>query len=307
MLTLHRPTLFLSVVAALALVALYLSGGTFKEHINLIDVVSEAGIAVMAGIWFIMVLSSRPAGRVTHFLALGLLGIMLGALADCCDEFIRIPKDALWNHFIEGGLTLGGMVSLTIGLYFWRIEQLQVNLDMQKRERLFRTHHGFDAVTQLADAHYLRQQIALCSATPAFHGALLMLNVNDFHCINRQYGHAEGDRVLLALSHLLLLNLRKEDLLCRYAGDCFVVLLPQVNLPQAQRSAEDLCHAVRSLKHHTQQGADKISLSMRFAVGSLSSSDDLASNQAILMNLSQQLEADKLNMPAENLMQAVGA
>lgn len=311
MLRLHRPTLMMSIVAAFALITLYLSSGALKEQVNLIDVISEAGIALMAGIWFVMVLSSRPAGRVTQFLALGLLGIMLGALADCCDEFVRIAKDASWNHWLEGGLTLSGMVSLTLGLYFWRIEQWQVNLDRQKRERLFRHHQGLDSVTQLADAQYLRQQIALCHATPDFHGALLMLNINDFHQINRQYSHAEGDRVLLALSHLLLLNLRPDDLLCRYAGDCFVVLQPHISLAQAQRSAEELCIAVRSLRHHPQHCHDKhaapaaLALSIRYAVGNLVASADATQDEALLQQLSRQLENAKMAVNTQQVFTAV--
>ncbi len=293
LLKLHRTTLFFCACAALLIVLLYATLGQFKAQVRWLDVISEGSVAVTAALWLVMVLSSRPAGRVTRHLAFGLAGIMLGAVADCSDEFFRIDKAALWNHAIEGGATLVGMLLLTMGLYFWRIEQFQVNADLQKRERLFRNHLGFDAVTQLADAHYLRQQIAIANSSPAFRGALVMLNVNDFHPINRQYGQAEGDRVLLALSHLLLLNLRQEDLLCRYAGDCFVVLMPQVTLAQAHSKAEELCLAVRSLRHHTQHGDGKLTLSMRFAVNRLSgkTAADARASDALLTSLSQQLAA----------------
>jgi len=52
--------------------------------------------------------------------------------------------------------------------------------------------------------------------------------VVNFSFVNRQYGIVEGDRILREIAHLLLMNIRKTDLVCRYAGDRFVILLPNI-------------------------------------------------------------------------------
>ena len=49
--------------------------------------------------------------------------------------------------------------------------------------------------------------------------SLMVLDLDHFAAINQAYGHAEGDAVLQALSHLLLLNLRRQDLLCRLGDE----------------------------------------------------------------------------------------
>ena len=105
-----RPYFLLAAAAAVATIILYASFGQLKPLPlwNQLDIAGEASIAVMAATWFVMVLASRPPGRATTLLACGLGCLMLGALADCLDEFFLIAKGAHWNHLIESGSTLAG-------------------------------------------------------------------------------------------------------------------------------------------------------------------------------------------------------
>ena len=162
-----------------------------------------------------------------------------------------------------------GMILLTIGIYHWHREQLAISAQMEKRERLFREHRLFDKLTPLAGADYLKRQLV-----DSLHDSreqqqplsLLALDLDNFAAINQAYGHAEGDAVLQALSHLLLLNLRRQDLLCRLAGDRFVVLLPNTGERQAQVLALELQQAVRGLAHKTRQQGERLQLAATTAV-----------------------------------------
>ena len=60
---------------------------------------------------------------------------------------------------------------------------------------------------------------------------------------------------------MLLLNLRRHDLLCRLAGDRFVVLLPNTGQSQASLLALELQQAVQSLAHKTRQHGERVYLS----------------------------------------------
>ncbi len=251
----HRAHVVLAIALALSIIAGYALLGTPKppEQWKLIDIAGEASIALMACAWFAVVLSSRPPGRVTALLGWGLAGLMLGALADCLDEFFAVAKGMQWNHLLESGITLAGMVCLTWGLVGWRREQFMVSEHLQKRERLFRDHRSFDSLTQVADADYLREQLRIEYEQRAGDACLLMLDIDNFHLINRTYGQREGDRVLQAVTQVLLLNLRSTDLLCRYAGDRFAVLLPATAPDAANALADHLRRAVSSLRHHPQR------------------------------------------------------
>ncbi|MGW8392536.1 GGDEF domain-containing protein [Pseudoduganella sp. HUAS MS19] len=265
MLKLHRHYLLAAALAVLLCLLLYAGAGETKplRAWRWMDIVAEGGMAAVAGLWFVMTLSSRPGGLVTRLLAGGLAAIMLGSWADCLDELFRIDKGANWDNWLEA-LVPFGMVVLTAGIYYWRQEQFMLNDHLAKRERLFRQHRAFDRVTQLADAAYLRHQIRLEQArAPSSQCALVLLDIDDFHRINREHGPREGDRVLQAVGHMLLLNLRNEDLLCRYAGDRFALLLPGVGAAEARLLAQHLCDMVARMRHHGPQGP--LPLSLRFA------------------------------------------
>lgn len=251
----------LCTAAALAvLLVLYACTGTFKPVAtwHWMDVAAEGGTALLAGVWCLIVLVSRPDGRVTRLLAGGLACIMLGSWADCMDEFYRLDKAVLWDNALEGLVPLG-MLVLTAGLYYWRQEQAHLTEHLRKRERLFRDHRPFDRVTQLADAAYLRAQLRREGGDGSC--AVVLLDIDRFHHINREHGREEGDRVLQAVTQMLLLNLRNEDLLCRYASDRFAVLMPGRDEHGAREAAHHLCRMVGSMRHHA--GSRVVPLSLR--------------------------------------------
>jgi len=93
--------------------------------------------------------------------------------------------------------------------------------------------------------------------------AVIMLDLDYFKRFNDTYGHSAGDAVLSALGRMLLNQVRKEDVACRYGGEEFTVILPETSLETACDRAEQLCQSVRGLHldHHGQSlGAITISL-----------------------------------------------
>ncbi|WP_421549083.1 GGDEF domain-containing protein [Pseudomonas sp. QD4] len=267
----HRLKLTLLLLAANAGLLLHLACGDLKavSEWEWLDIVGEGGSALLALVWLGLVLKSRPAGRVTNYLALGLSCIFFSWWIDSLDEFIRLPDSITWDHWLESGPMPVGMILLTIGIYHWHREQLAISAQMEKRERLFREHRLFDKLTPLGGADYFKRQLASTledSARRQQPLSLLALDLDRFAAINHDYGHAEGDAVLQAISHLLLLNLRRQDLLCRLAGDRFVVLLPNTGESQARLLALELEQAVQGLAHKTRQHGERLQLSASTAV-----------------------------------------
>jgi two-component system, cell cycle response regulator len=70
--------------------------------------------------------------------------------------------------------------------------------------------------------------------------SLLFVDIDDFKVVNDTWGHPEGDLVLKALTHFLQTHVRHADVISRYGGEEFVVLLPQTSYQQAYRLAERL-------------------------------------------------------------------
>lgn len=266
---------FFSILALLALIGLYcyLLVGDIKPlaEINWLDVFAEGGTALLALFWLTLLLRSRPAGRVTLLLALGLACFVFSWWVDFVDEFIKIPHHIYWDNWFESLPIPLGLILLTKGIYHWHKEELATTAQMVKRERVFREHRLFDALIPLGGADYLREQVKLAlkearlTAEPL---ALIAIDLNDFSKVNLQYGHQEGDQVLQSVTQLLLLNLRGQDLLCRLAGDRFVTLLSNTTRQQALVIADELKLAIAHFAYKTSVTGQRVSLSASVALAS---------------------------------------
>jgi len=83
-----------------------------------------------------------------------------------------------------------------------------------------------------------------------FHGdlSLLMMDIDGFKFFNDDFGHLEGDALLKEISLMIHLNLREVDVLCRYGGDEFVVILPGTNKNQAVIVADKIRKCIENAK-----------------------------------------------------------
>lgn len=79
--------------------------------------------------------------------------------------------------------------------------------------------------------------------------ALAMIDIDHFKQVNDTYGHAMGDRVLKALTHMFTRRLRQSDLIGRYGGEEFVIVLPDTEDEVALRVVNELREAFSRVMH----------------------------------------------------------
>jgi diguanylate cyclase (GGDEF)-like protein len=75
--------------------------------------------------------------------------------------------------------------------------------------------------------------------------SLLVLDMDRLRDVNNTYGHQSGDRALIHVAHVLSRNARRYDVVCRFGGEEFLVLLPATPLGVAAEVAERLRQEVR--------------------------------------------------------------
>jgi two-component system cell cycle response regulator len=78
--------------------------------------------------------------------------------------------------------------------------------------------------------------------------SLLIVDIDYFKTINDQYGHQAGDKVLSDLSDILCASVRKSDVVCRYGGDEFVIILPDTDQYEASSTAEKIRKQVKNIR-----------------------------------------------------------
>lgn len=99
--------------------------------------------------------------------------------------------------------------------------------------------------------------------------SVILLDIDKFKQVNDSYGHEAGDLILKQVASTIALNLRNEEVICRYGGEEFLIILPMANLNKAGRAAERLRKIVQQLTSYYKDKAILVTISL--GVSSLSS------------------------------------
>lgn len=113
--------------------------------------------------------------------------------------------------------------------------------------RKFEEHARTDALTGLSNRHAMEdefeREISRCKQDD-IPVSLIMIDIDNFKVFNDQFGHVAGDRALSAVASILKHQFRPRDILVRYGGDEFAILLPEVDEASAIQVAERVRVAV---------------------------------------------------------------
>jgi diguanylate cyclase (GGDEF)-like protein len=96
--------------------------------------------------------------------------------------------------------------------------------------------------------------------------AAVMVDIDHFKAVNDTYGHPVGDEVIRAVAGRLLGALRESDVLCRYGGEEFAVLMTGLTAEDAPAAARRLHEAVTVYLVATAAGRLTVTVSVGFAV-----------------------------------------
>lgn len=120
-------------------------------------------------------------------------------------------------------------------------------LRLWKENRLLVLQSTYDSLTELLNRRgffTLSMQIAHLSQRTRAKLAVIMIDIDLFKSINDRLGHAAGDRVLKGTARLLSSMVRKSDVLGRFGGEEFIVLLPEVSSGSTFLIAEGIRKAI---------------------------------------------------------------
>ncbi len=99
------------------------------------------------------------------------------------------------------------------------------------------------------------------------HLAIAILDVDHFKLFNDRFGHDAGDCVLQHVARVLEEHVRQSDVICRFGGEEFVVLLPDISLALAEERVGNLLDAVRNLElQHGTRPLGHITVSLGLAL-----------------------------------------
>jgi len=157
------------------------------------------------------------------------------------DLFLYGNKDV--NTYFQSDLALSAMfivVAWILGFY--------VKME-QKHIRELKEFANIDGLTEIYNHRYFHEIFKIkCDEcieknVPI---SLIMLDIDYFKIYNDMYGHQQGDQVLREISAILKGNVRKNDIVCRYGGEEFCVILPGINQEETNKIANNLREMIYS-------------------------------------------------------------
>jgi len=98
--------------------------------------------------------------------------------------------------------------------------------------------------------------------------SLVILDVDNFKSFNDRFGHAIGDKVLVAIGDIITRSLRKVDFAFRYGGEEFVIILPETSLEHAVLTADRLRERIAREAGPSVEEAEGISITVSAGVAS---------------------------------------
>ncbi len=123
--------------------------------------------------------------------------------------------------------------------------------------------------------------------------SVLLIDIDHFKKFNDEHGHLVGDKVLKLTAKVLEESIRKVDLLARFGGEEFVVVLPEIDKEHARQAAEKLRRAIE-LTHFPKEESQPLG-HITASFGLASFSEDASEGDALLKLADQALYEAKAN------------
>lgn len=179
------------------------------------------------------------------------------------------------SYLSSHGTGIGIMLE-AIMLAFIISYRIKILEDLRESQDDLKKQAATDPLTRLYNRrHFFAEAGYLMKAAAARHQpmAILAIDIDNFKQVNDAHGHAVGDQVLTTLAHALKTQSRGNDLLARFGGEEFVMLLPEADTEKALACAERVRHAVATQSIEASPG-EYLKLTVSIGVASVNLASD---------------------------------
>jgi diguanylate cyclase (GGDEF)-like protein len=177
-------------------------------------------------------------------------GLLFMSASEGAQVFLAVSQSALlpahiaWDHV---SIQAAGYITILLGLLLWIRDLRQTRNDLQRSNSALQKVAATDFLTGLVSrrqASFLLDFETARARQRRHPLGFIMIDLDHFKTINDEHGHLAGDAVLAHIGHLLKSRLRETDIVSRYGGEEFLVLIPAATSPGVAALAETLRQAI---------------------------------------------------------------
>lgn len=171
-----------------------------------------------------------------------LLGALLFVWRDASDFYLRLQTSAAPDnldqlHQLALAFAAAAQVCGAVGF---------LNIVLQRQHNRLEDAANFDPLTGAGNRRALQYWLRTLEASVE-RVCVVMLDIDHFKSVNDRYGHPAGDAVLQVLAAVLRGGIRDNDMLIRYGGEEFCLLMPDADIEDGMLATERLLQAFRQL------------------------------------------------------------
>lgn len=141
--------------------------------------------------------------------------------------------------------------------------------EKRRFEEKIRFLHFHDSLTGLYNRAYFEEELSRLDTERQLPLSLIVGDVNGLKLVNDTFGHNEGDRILRSIADIFKSCCRKEDIVARWGGDEFAILLPRTN----QKVVAEICERIKKSCMHTPNEKIQPTVSLGYATKETPSQD----------------------------------
>jgi len=177
-----------------------------------------------------------------------------------------------------------------------RATLVELTLQAQQTVREIQLQAQHDDLTSLANRSYLNEvlprQFSLARESK-YPLSVLFADIDNFKLINDSYGHRGGDSVLVSVAQVLRQYTRGTDIVTRYGGDEFLILLPGAGDNVAIDISERILNAIQAQPHKID---DHVAITVTISIGcaTMSATSDFSSAEDLIRSADRCLYAAKM-------------
>ena len=218
---------------------------------------------------------------------------MRGRLVGRIIMLVEVTREEMAKrHTLYLGIILGLVGSAIIFALFWRLTGGIGQLIERNQRTLHHlaAHDGLTGLLNYRTFHALLEDEIARSQRYGTPVSLLLLDLDHFKRVNDVYGHVAGDKVLVEIGKLVRRELRSIDMVSRYGGEEFTVILPEIKIDRAVVIAKRLRSTI---ERHAFEIGNKQTISITVSIGAASAREDATSVKELVHAADQAMYAAK--------------